>query len=119
MSSHATNGVLQAPSHEDVEPQTRASHKTLSPLRQELVVGVGEFVGTFFFLFFALGALQVAVDGGSSVTSPAPVVSNVLFIAAAFGTSLAVNAWIFFRVSGSMFNPAASLTGRLLSDGPL
>lgn len=33
----------------------------------------------------------------------------VLYIALSFGFSLAVNAWIFFRVSGGLFNPAVSL----------
>lgn len=32
-----------------------------------------------------------------------------LYIALSFGFSLAVNAWIFFRVSGGLFNPAVSL----------
>lgn len=35
--------------------------------------------------------------------------SNLLYIALSFGFSLAVNAWIFFRVSGGLFNPAVSL----------
>ena len=32
-----------------------------------------------------------------------------LYISLSFGFSLAVNAWIFFRVSGGLFNPAVSL----------
>ena len=32
-----------------------------------------------------------------------------LYIALSFGFSLAVNAWIFFRISGGLFNPAVSL----------
>jgi aquaporin related protein len=35
--------------------------------------------------------------------------SNLLYIALSFGFSLAINAWIFFRVSGGLFNPAVSL----------
>ena len=35
--------------------------------------------------------------------------SNLLFIAVAFGLSLIVNIWIFFRVSGGLFNPAITL----------
>ena len=35
--------------------------------------------------------------------------SNLLYISLCFGFSLAVNAWIFFRVSGGLFNPAVSL----------
>ena len=34
---------------------------------------------------------------------------NRLYISLSFGFSLAVNAWIFFRVSGGLFNPAVSL----------
>ena len=35
--------------------------------------------------------------------------SNSLFISMSFGFSLAVTAWIFFRVTGGLFNPAVSL----------
>jgi aquaporin related protein len=31
-----------------------------------------------------------------------------MYIALVFGFSLAVNAWVFFRVSGGLFNPAVS-----------
>lgn len=37
------------------------------------------------------------------------VVMRLLFIALAFGFSLAVNAWTFFRISGGLFNPAVTL----------
>jgi len=36
--------------------------------------------------------------------------SNLLFIAFAFGISLVINVWIFFRVSGALFNPAIALS---------
>lgn len=36
-------------------------------------------------------------------------VTHLLFIATAFGLSLLVNAWVFYRVSGSIFNPAVTL----------
>lgn len=35
--------------------------------------------------------------------------TSTLYIALSFGFSLLVNAWIFFRISGSLFNPAVSL----------
>jgi aquaporin rerated protein, other eukaryote len=35
--------------------------------------------------------------------------SNLLFISLSFGMSLIINVWIFFRVSGALFNPAISL----------
>ena len=34
---------------------------------------------------------------------------NILFIALGFACSLAINVWLFYRVSGGMFNPAVSL----------
>lgn len=72
----------------------------------------GEFAGTFLFLFFALAGTQVA---NNTVTSAgltlAEVGSNpqqLQYIALCFGFSLAVNAWIFFRISGGLFNPAVT-----------
>lgn len=32
--------------------------------------------------------------------------SELLYISLSFGFSLAVNAWVFFRISGGLFNPA-------------
>lgn len=76
----------------------------------ELIAAGAEFVGTFMFLFFAFGGTQVA----HTVTSDAPGVglspntSVLLYIALSFGFSLMVNVWVFFRVSGGLFNPAVS-----------
>jgi len=79
--------------------------------RGHFVAACGELVGTFSFLFFAFSATQVAntVDKNTVLTQ-ATITSNTLFIALAFGFSLAVNAWVFFRVSGGLFNPAVSTT---------
>jgi aquaporin rerated protein, other eukaryote len=66
------------------------------------------------FLFFAFAATQVANAGGSNAQtaggslSRAPNAPVLLYIALAFGFSLAVNAWVFFRISGGLFNPAVS-----------
>lgn len=38
-----------------------------------------------------------------------PNASALTYIALGFGFSLAVNAWVFFRVSGGLFNPAVTL----------
>ena len=32
--------------------------------------------------------------------------AELLYISLSFGFSLAVNAWVFFRISGGLFNPA-------------
>lgn len=72
--------------------------------RNHFVACSGEFIGTFFFLFFALSGTQVA----NTARNPDDVneLSRLLYISVVFGFSLAVNAWVWFRVSGGLFNPA-------------
>ena len=83
---------------------------------QDFVATLGEFVGTFMFLFFAFAGTQVAnvnaakaagtsTSGGATGFNP----EVLLYIALVFGFSLMVNVWIFFRISGGLFNPAVSL----------
>lgn len=48
-------------------------------------------------------------SGTTSIAATGPNTSNLLYIALSFGFSLAVNAWIFFRVTGGLFNPAVTL----------
>lgn len=72
--------------------------------RNELVAFVGEFCGTFMFLFIAFAATQVA----NTLPSTPPNTSNLLYISLAFGFSLGINVWAFYRISGGLFNPAVS-----------
>lgn len=72
-------------------------------LRGHFVAMTGEFVGTFLFLFFALGGTQVA-NSLPNTTNSEPL----MYIALSFGFSLLVNVWVFYRVSGGLFNPAVS-----------
>lgn len=64
--------------------------------------------------FFAFAGTQVAntpqtVAGSTSTNLPqGPAVPQLMFISLAFAFSLLVNAWVFFRVSGGLFNPAVS-----------
>jgi aquaporin rerated protein, other eukaryote len=74
-------------------------------VRNHMVATVAELAGTFFFLFFALSICQIANTPPAPPGSP-PDVSKLLFISLGFGCSVAVNVWIFYRVSGGMFNPA-------------
>lgn len=73
----------------------------------------GELAGTFLFMLFGQGALNSVNDApktGENVSQNlAADSSKLLFISLAFGFSLAINAWIFFRVSGGLFNPAVTL----------
>ena len=80
-------------------------------VRNHFIAMAGEFVGTFLFLFFALSGTQVAnttpaTSGGNAEATTGANTSQLLYISLVFGFSLAVNAWVFFRISGGLFNPA-------------
>tara|TARA_R110002003_G_scaffold143_1_gene13209 strand:- start:11685 stop:12773 length:1089 start_codon:yes stop_codon:yes gene_type:complete len=81
-------------------------------VRGHIVACVGEFVGTFMFLLFALGGTNVvntAPAEGQNAVDLSANPSKIMYIALVFGMSLAVNAWVFFRISGGLFNPAVTL----------
>lgn len=79
-------------------------------VRNHVVAMGGEFLGTFLFLFFAFTGTQVANSQTQSSTSTTIAQGSnpaqLLYISLSFGFSLAVNAWVFFRISGGLFNPA-------------
>lgn len=78
-------------------------------VRNHFIAMLGEFVGTFMFLFFAFSATQVANTGpGATAVPQGANTSALLYVSLAFGFSLAVNAWTFFRISGGLFNPAVT-----------
>ena len=58
------------------------------------------------FLFFAFSGTTVAHITDKDPHLPGTQSIALLYIALSFGFSLAVNVWIFFRVSGGLFNPA-------------
>ncbi|GMF79029.1 unnamed protein product [Aspergillus oryzae] len=68
------------------------------------VAVVGEFVGTFMFLFFAFAGGQVS-NTPKPAEGAAPNTSNLLYLSLSFGFSLLVNVWTFYRVTGGLFNP--------------
>ncbi|KAF2998196.1 hypothetical protein E8E13_004501 [Curvularia kusanoi] len=100
--------------------QERRQRGLTSKWRNEVVAMTAEFCGTFMFLFFAFGGTQVANTAalysdaatagqrGNGLTQ-APNTSVLLYISLIFGFSLMVNVWVFFRVSGGLFNPAVTL----------
>lgn len=85
-------------------------------VKNHIVAMLGEFFGTFMFLFFAFSATHVAnasanaqvvaqsqqngSNGSAKTLAQAPQADTLLYISLAFGFSLAVNVWIFFRISG-------------------
>jgi aquaporin related protein len=84
-------------------------------MRAELAAFLGEFIGTFMFLSLAFVGTQIALNaaGSKELTSSEdittmPDIGKLLYIAFAFGVSLAINVAIFADISGGKFNPAVS-----------
>ncbi|KIW15551.1 hypothetical protein PV08_05599 [Exophiala spinifera] len=115
----AENSTGATPQGEDEKMQGPKAHPFFLRIpngpRNHFVAMSGEFVGTFLFLFFAFAGTQVAntpqtTTGSTSTNLPqGPNPAQLLYISLCFGFSLAVNAWIFYRISGGLFNPAVTL----------
>jgi hypothetical protein len=82
-------------------------------LKNHFVAATGEFVGTVMFLYFAFAAHSMVVS--QSAESPLATgnrgasAQSVVFISLAYGMSLLVTAWGWYRISGGLFNPAVCL----------
>jgi len=93
--------------------------------RNEAIAFIAELSGTFMFLFFAFVGTQVANQAAVATTNDAGNQNNTLaqapnattlqYIALSFGFSLTINVWIFFRISGGLFNPVVSQEVSLFS----
>jgi aquaporin rerated protein, other eukaryote len=84
-------------------PPRRSKTGLFSDIREDLFAALLEFIGTVLFLLLGLGGIQ------ASSTEPTgtvvPNVERVLYISTCMGFSLLVSAWIFFRITGALFNP--------------
>jgi len=78
----------------------------------DAIAAVGEFLGTFLFFCTAYIATQAAKNSAAEGTSESVVL--LLYISLAFALSLTANVWLFYRVSGGLFNPALTLAFVLL-----
>ncbi|PWN30037.1 aquaporin-like protein [Jaminaea rosea] len=107
-------------SHPTLATSYRESlHKRLE-IKNKIVLFICEFVGTVLFLFFSFGIAtqasnKIDFDTAADPNGP-PDTSALLFSSLGFGFSLAVNAWVWFRVTGSLFNPALTLGLTLLGN---
>ncbi|KAI0008785.1 hypothetical protein F4779DRAFT_618193 [Xylariaceae sp. FL0662B] len=81
-------------------PRPRQWH--LSRPQAHLVAATGEFVGTFWFLFFGYAGHLMVLDQAAGTGGA----SQITYIALAYGFSLLVTVWAFYRISGGLFNPA-------------
>lgn len=92
-------------------PPTVSFFQRMSPsVRGHIISAMAEFVGTLMFLFLSFSAAQIANEKTDTLRpilqQPGLSLLQITYIAAAFGLSLGVNVWIFYRVSGGQFNPA-------------
>jgi len=96
--------------HYDARHGTPQTH--LTAVQAHLVAASGEFVGTFFFLFFAYAGHLMAVRQQVSTSLANGGISSetVVFISLIYAFSFLVNAWAFYRISGGLFNPAVRVT---------
>ncbi|KAH7001391.1 aquaporin-like protein [Ilyonectria destructans] len=85
-------------------------HPVHASARNLVVILFGEFCGTFMFLLLSFIGTQTALLTNNPSDPSAPLLPfSLMYIACSFGTALAVNVWIFYRVTGGMFNPAVTL----------
>lgn len=119
--SHAPTMLIRtAPTTLSVSDPLKKAFRSLFEVlpyhsRGHVVAALGEFIGTMIFIFMAFSAAQVAsissnnTKKGNIDTSIQEVTpQELLFIALGVGFSLAVAAWVFFRISGGLFNPVVS-----------
>lgn len=88
-----------------------AARKPSGGMKTHLVAAIGEFVGTVIFLWFAFAAHQMVILQASDVAVRNLLAANqaIIFIALAYGFSLLVTVWIFYRVTSGVFNPAVTI----------
>ncbi|EGN99308.1 hypothetical protein SERLA73DRAFT_108745 [Serpula lacrymans var. lacrymans S7.3] len=83
-----------------------SSESLFKDLRMDSKAAAVEFIGTTYFLVLGLGGIQAAT--GEAFASGS-VIEHVLYISTCMGLSLLVSAWLFYRVTGGLFNPNISL----------
>ncbi|KAJ7746267.1 putative aquaporin 1, partial [Mycena metata] len=83
-------------------------------IRKDFIAASLELVGTTFFLLLGLGGIQAAFAEEGASESSVTRVEKVLYISTCMGFSLVVCAWIFFRITGSLFNPCVTFALVLL-----
>lgn len=80
-------------------------------IKGHAVYGMGEFVGTVLFLWFAFATHLMIVDQAFDANEDDDIRTkqDVVYIALAYGFSFLVTAWAFYRISGGLFNPAIAI----------
>jgi glycerol uptake facilitator-like aquaporin len=95
----------------DADTPDLVSKDTLLVIILDAYPSIAELIGTLFFVFLGLTAVQSALTLGSNNTLQANLESSdfVLLIAASFGISLMVCISMVAKVSGGHLNPAVTI----------
>lgn len=93
-------------------PRRHFGRPKFSGFKEHFMAGLGELIGTTMFLFLAEGGAktaQLSVSAAQADTATPLSNETIMFIACSFGLSLLVTAWMFYRITGGLFNPAITL----------
>ena len=96
----------------DMESDSPPRQRTglFAHIGDDIHAAIQEFAGTTLFLTLAFGGVQAsAAEDSSAGVAVSTGVNRIMYIALCFGFSLLVTAWLFFRVTGGLFNPNVSL----------
>ena len=77
-------------------------------LQDDLWAALLEYVGTTIFLLLAFGGVQASRLEANASESYSQI-ERIMYISICFGFALLVSAWLFYRVTGGLFNPDVSL----------
>lgn len=106
--------TMEPMEYEPNGPSVRFFRQINATARGHAIAMIAELVGTTMFLFFSYAAAQIGNEKIDTLRplleQPGPSLLQISYISAVFGVSLGVNVWIFYRVSGGMFNPAVGRT---------
>jgi aquaporin rerated protein, other eukaryote len=91
------------------EPSDPQREGVFANIVEDLQAAALEFVGTATFLTLAFGGVQASASEAAAQNTPSLSVERVMYVSLSFGLSLLVSAWLFFRVTGGLFNPQVSL----------
>ncbi|KAF2993171.1 hypothetical protein E8E13_000631 [Curvularia kusanoi] len=92
------------------DQNTNRRSRPLTELQKHLIPASGEFFGSLLFLHFAYSC-QIMLRTENNNLSSNGSFSNALVsinTSLAYGFSLLVNVWAFYRISGGLFNPAVT-----------
>ncbi|KAI0787741.1 aquaporin-like protein [Fomes fomentarius] len=91
------------------EPSPAEANKSFfSRIKEDVYAALLEYVGTSFFLLLAFGGVQASQSEASSTSQASNIVRD-MYISLSFGFSLLSAVWLFYRVTGGLFNPNVTL----------